>query len=98
MASKRVDAVVLASDDHAYHKSLVDSSWSTNWDDLGGPLNGAPVIALFYPNMGSVLGIGMDNGLYTGNWDSSTFNWDGSSTWISLGGDFNTLPEGTGLG
>jgi hypothetical protein len=49
MDSKRVDAVALASDDHAYHKSLVDSSWSTNWDDLGGPLSSAPVITSFSP-------------------------------------------------
>ena len=98
MGLNRVDAVALASDDHTYHKSLVNSSWTTNWDDLGGQLNGAPVIALFSPNTGSVLGIGMDNGLYIGNRDSSAFNWEGSNTWTSLGGDFNTLPEGTGLG
>ena len=83
--SNRVDAVALASDDHTYHKSLVNSSWSTNWDDLGGQLNGAPVIASFSPNTGSVFGIGMDNGLYTGNW---ALNWEGNSTWSSLGGDF----------
>ncbi len=67
LGSKRVDAVGLASDDHVYHKSLVDSSWSTNWDDLGGPLNGAPVAASFAPNTGNILGIGMDNSLYIGN-------------------------------
>jgi len=92
IGSKRVDAVGLASDDHTYHKSLTDTSWSTNWDDLGGPLNGAPVAASFAPNKGSVLGIGMDNDLYIGSWDSLTFNWEGSSTWSSLGGDFITLP------
>jgi hypothetical protein len=92
IGSKRVDAVGLAFDDHVYHKSLVDSSWSTNWDDLGGPLNDSPIAASFAPNKGSVLGIGMDDGLYIGNWDSSTFNWEGSSTWSSLGGDFITLP------
>ena len=92
IGSKRVDAVGLASDDHVYHKSLVDSSWSTSWDDLGGPLNGAPIVASFAPNKGSVLGVGMDDGLYIGNWDSFTFNWESSSTWSSLGGDFITLP------
>jgi hypothetical protein len=91
MGPDRVDAVGLASDDHVYHKSLVDSSWSTNWDDLGGPLNGAPVAASFMTNMGSVLGIGMDNSLYIGNWNSSTFSWQGSTDWSSLGGDFITL-------
>jgi hypothetical protein len=92
LGSKRVDAVGLASDDHVYHKSLVDSSWSTNWDDLGGPLNGAPVVTSSAPNIGNIFGIGMDNALYVGNWDSSAFSWQGSNVWSSLGGDFIPLP------
>jgi len=92
LGSQRVGAVGLASDDHVYHKSLADSSWSTNWDDLGGPLNGAPVAASFAPNMGNVLGIGMDNALYVGNWNSSVSSWQGSNVWSSLGGNFIPLP------
>jgi len=81
----RVDVIGLATDDHIYQRSLVDLSWSTQWEDLGGPLNGAPVAAKFEANISYIFGVGMDQAMYVSEWNTSGSSWKRKGGWMSLG-------------
>jgi hypothetical protein len=87
----RTDVVVVAGNDHAYHKALVGTTWSPAWDDLGGPLNGAPQVASFAAGDASVVGLGLDSQMYAANWSTAAPAWTGNMSWISLGGKFETV-------
>jgi hypothetical protein len=91
LSANRTDVVVVARDDHAYHKSLIGTTWSVAWDDLGGPLNGAPQVASFAANDASVVGLGLDGQMYVANWSTTVPAWTGNTSWISLGGKFQTV-------
>jgi hypothetical protein len=91
LSPNRTDVVVVASNDHAYHKALVGTNWSPAWDDLGGPLNGAPQAASFAAGDTSVVGLGLDGQMYAANWSTSAAVWTGNTSWMSLGGKFETV-------
>lgn len=93
LGAGRVDVVALGRDDHFYHRSLSSQNWGAAWDNLGGPLNSAPVVASFRPNTATVFGIGLDEQVYTAEWDASAFIWVGNTSWIALGGNFTTTIE-----
>jgi len=90
--SDRVDVLGVGSDDHLYHKSLAGSNWSSNWDDLGGPVNSCPAGILFSggSSQAAIFGVGMNGELFTGNVSSISYSW-GSSGWKSLGGQFASV-------
>jgi hypothetical protein len=89
--SNRVDIIGLGSDDHAYHKSMVHSTWSSNWDNLGGPLNSALAATSFTQNQTTVFGIGTDQQMYISVWNSDTFSWQEKMSWTAFGGNFTSL-------
>lgn len=91
LKSDRVDVVGVGSDDKLYHKSMAGSTWSSNWDDLGGPMNSSPAGVVLSSSQAAMFGVGMDGQLYTTNVSSTSFSWRSSSGWNNIGGQFVSI-------
>jgi len=44
--ASRIDHLATGLDDCSRHKALIDTTWGSDWDDLGGSFNSAPVANL----------------------------------------------------
>lgn len=91
----RIDVLVVGDDDRLKHKARVNDEWASEWEDLGGYFNSAPLawvngseVAIFGlgPNGTAIHGlfsVGNDMAWGEGSWfsDEGIF----SSSWLSLG-------------
>jgi hypothetical protein len=84
--------VALGSDDHVYKARLRGSFifGVNDWEDLGGPLNSAPILTSFVSGKANVFGLGLNMQMYVAEWDAHRYIWteDGKDSWISAGGSF----------
>ena len=87
ISSNRVDVIGLTTDDRVFHMSLINTTWGVSWDDLGGPINGAPT-AMLVDGKVHVLGVSLNQSMYIREWDTAGSSWRASSPWTSLGGEF----------
>jgi hypothetical protein len=85
-AGGRIHVVAISKDDRVVHKSVLNSTLDVAWQDLGGPLNSAPHLAV-HGTVLSLFGIGVDRKMYTSNWDVMEAGLEVMSSWASLGGD-----------
>lgn len=89
VGSDRIDIFGLATNDHVYHKSMVSSTWSGGWDDLGGSLNSASFSLNLSTSQAAVFSVGMDGHMLSSNWISAVFSWSTYPSWNSMRGNIS---------
>ncbi|KAI9150252.1 hypothetical protein HJFPF1_10010 [Paramyrothecium foliicola] len=88
---ERVDLVAVGTDGKLKHKAFVRGEWATEWGDLGGFFNSAPVVARMKDEGGvAVFGIGPGGGIIHGEWTIGVGHSWGVGEWFNDGGKFST--------
>ena len=79
----RLDLFVIGTDSALYHKWYDGSSWSADWEYLGGVCTTAPTVVSWGADRLDVFVLGTDSALYHKWWDGSADLVTGSSTWAA---------------
>ncbi|HZQ29305.1 MAG TPA: PA14 domain-containing protein, partial [Acidimicrobiales bacterium] len=84
--TNRLDLFVRGTSNNILHKFWNGTSWSTSWEDLGGPFASDPAVVSWGPNRLDVFVRGMDNALWHRYFDG------GWGPWESLAGILTSAP------
>ncbi|KAJ9149743.1 hypothetical protein NKR23_g4167 [Pleurostoma richardsiae] len=83
----RIDVLAVSTNDTLLHRARVGGSWSTDWEDLGGYLNSAPLAVNTEGNCIAVFGLGPWGRMIHGNFTmTDKVSW-GQGTWWDDGPD-----------
>jgi Repeat of unknown function (DUF346) len=86
-APNSLAAMAITAEGHFYYKYNVGAGWSP-WNDFSGTFQGRPAAVGWGRNRLDLFARGIDNHLWHGWWDGSTWN----GRWVDLGGDIGSDP------
>ncbi|CAH0045759.1 unnamed protein product [Clonostachys solani] len=89
-SSGRLDAFAVGNDSKLKHKALVGSEWGSQWDDLGGAFNSAPLALSTGNDSLLVFGIGPEGKVIHTKLQVVSENSLNASNWFSDGGSLST--------